>query len=117
AVTVLAPATAPTVSVVWAWPIASVVTLVAESIPPPLVTSNTTLTPRRGWWFPSLTIATNGSASVVPSSALWSLADTISSVGSGALTSTGALHAPSTIPNTPSANTQRIHAANMANPR
>src|SRR5689334_2214254 len=114
AVTVLAPAIVPTVSVACAWPIASVMTFVADKLPPPLVTSNTTVTKGTGSWFASLTIATNGNASAVPRSALCSLPDTISSVGPGTspgVTSTVAVQPPSTMPSNPIENTERIQAA------
>ena len=65
AVTVFVPVVEPRVSVDSARPLAFVVTLVAESVPPPAVTANATVTPERASPFWSRTSTMNGSDKAV----------------------------------------------------
>jgi len=110
AVTELEPAVSPTVSVLSAWPVASLVALVAERSPPPLSTAKTTVTPATGFPCASLTVTTNGSGSVVPTSALWSFPDSIWIVGVRPDTGATVPHPlASTAPNNAIAHAHRIH--------
>ena len=63
AVTVLVPASLPSISRVAARPLSSVVAVAADSVPPPAVTENDTGTSARGAPAGSSTETTNGSAS------------------------------------------------------
>jgi hypothetical protein len=70
AVTVFVPVVGPNVRVVDALPSVPVEAEEADNDPPPAVTANVTLTPLTGLLLASLTITTNGLASVVPTVAL-----------------------------------------------
>ena len=74
--TVLVPALLPSVSVLSAWPLASVVVLVALSVPPPAVIANVTGTPVNAALSPSCTSTTNGCARAVPDVPCWLSPDT-----------------------------------------
>mgnify|MGYP000703531644 CR=1 FL=1 len=70
ALTVLAPATPPRVSVVLACPLASVTALAGETEPPPEVTVKSTVVPAWGLPLAARTSTTNGWLSAVPTSPL-----------------------------------------------
>src|SRR5438874_2306551 len=58
--TLWAPTVEPSVNFDDAWPMESVLTVVADSEPPPVATAKTTETPATGFPAASFTIATNG---------------------------------------------------------
>jgi hypothetical protein len=66
AVAVLAPAAGPRVSVLKARPALSVVAVAGVTLPPPAVTVNVMLTPEIGFPPASVTLTTNGLASLCP---------------------------------------------------
>ena len=77
ACTVLAPTEAPSVQVVAARPLPSVVPVGGSTEPPPAVTTQVTAAPVTGFPSPSTTWTTRSSGSVVPGGACWSSPDTI----------------------------------------
>ena len=102
ALTVLAPAVGPSVSVACAWPAASVNALPADKLPPPPVTAKVTVMPAIGSSLVSLTDTTNGIGSAVATGALWSFPESIWMLAIGPVIGTGAVHpAASTTPNNP----------------
>ena len=66
AATVLSPGASPSVSRVCARPLLFVVALAGETLPPPAVTANLTVTPDTGSSFSSITSTTSGLASRAP---------------------------------------------------
>ena len=69
AATVFAPGAEPNVNVLLARPLASVVTVAADSAPPPAVTEKETAAPANGAPFWSLTSTTNGADKTAPTDA------------------------------------------------
>ena len=79
-VTVFVPGFGPNVRVLSARPLLSVVTLVALSVPPPLLTENVTWTPGKGLSDWSRTSTINGFSSAAPGCPSWSLPEIISNL-------------------------------------
>jgi len=73
AVTVLAPAAAPRVRIVEAWPCALVVAVVAERLPPPVATAKVTATLATALPLTSVLVITKGCASAVATRPDWLL--------------------------------------------
>ena len=71
------PAAEPSVTVVFAWPVASVVAVAGESVAEPLATVNVTVVPTTGLPELLITLTTRGDGSACPTSWTWPLPLTI----------------------------------------